>query len=240
MLVSLQYAIGLPFSLELGSPGFPWGSQDFAVDPGILRPAWVPCPSLGVGLMARRSGALVTEMLTNKVIDRLMAEADPDGDTLVWDEKVPGLILRLRHGLASFVFQYKHHGKTRRPSLGQAGALTLDEARKRARLLYVEVQSGGDPSAAKRESRRKRPTFGEAAEMYLEDLWERAAAGAKRGKLSTAAEFGRLLRRVIVPAIGGREVESLALAPAAQGSWLIESGLHDAMVGGQIEYATAA
>jgi hypothetical protein len=46
---------------------------------------------------------------------------------------------------------------------------------------------------------------------YLADLRERATAGARRGKLSTAAEFERLLRRVILPAIGSREVDSLAL-----------------------------
>jgi integrase len=153
----------------------------------------------------------VTEKLSKKIIDRLVAEADPARDTLVWDQEVPGLVLRLRNGITSFAFQYKHHGKTRRISLGRFGALTLDEARTAARKLYVEVRSGGNPAAAKRESRRKRPSFADAAELYLADLRERAEAGARRGKLSTAAEFERLLRRVILPAIGFHEVESLAL-----------------------------
>ncbi|HXO43806.1 MAG TPA: integrase family protein [Thermoanaerobaculia bacterium] len=153
----------------------------------------------------------MTEKLTKRIIDRLVAEADPGRDTLVWDQEVPGLILRLRYGGARFAFQYKHHGRTRRISLGTYGGLTLDEARKLARELYVDVRSGGDPATAKREARRKRPTFAEAAELYLEDLRDRAAAGAVRGKLSTAAEFERLLRRHILPAIGTREVESLAL-----------------------------
>src|SRR5260370_1142337 len=153
----------------------------------------------------------MTERLTKRVIDRLVAEADPAQDTLVWDEEVPGLVLRLRSGGARFAFQYKHRGRTRRVSIGKFGALTLGEARKSARTLYIEARSGRDPAAAKREARRKRPTVADVAELYLADLRERAAAGARRGKLSTAAEFERLLRRIILPRIGSREVESLAL-----------------------------
>jgi integrase len=154
----------------------------------------------------------MTQRLTKRLIDRLIGEANPASDTLVWDEEVPGLILRLRRGRGHFAFQYKHRGRTRRLSLGKFGALTLEEARHRARKLYMEVRSGSDPSVAMRESRRKRPTFADAADLYLADLRERAAAGARRGKLSTAAEFERLLRRVILPVLGTHEVESLALA----------------------------
>jgi integrase len=47
---------------------------------------------------------------------------------------------------------------------------------------------------------------------YIADLRDRAARGVKRGKLSTAAEFERLLARLILPAIGGRELEDLDIA----------------------------
>jgi hypothetical protein len=40
----------------------------------------------------------MTEKLTKRIIDCLVAEADPGRDTLVWNEEVPGLILRLRSG----------------------------------------------------------------------------------------------------------------------------------------------
>jgi hypothetical protein len=84
--------------------------------------------------------------------------------------------------------------------------LTLDEARKSARTLYAEVRSGGDPAASKRAARERRTTVSEVAALYLADLRERAATGAKRGKLSTAAEFERLLRSAILPRIGSLEV----------------------------------
>jgi hypothetical protein len=63
----------------------------------------------------------MAEKLTKKLIDRLAAEADPARDTLVWDEQVPGLVLRLWHGGARFAFQYKHRGQTRRIALGSSG-----------------------------------------------------------------------------------------------------------------------
>ncbi|HVT17766.1 MAG TPA: site-specific integrase [Thermoanaerobaculia bacterium] len=153
----------------------------------------------------------MSERLTKRLIDRLAAEADPARDTLIWDDEVPGLVLRLRSGTVRFAYQYKHRGRTRRVTIGQFGALTLDEARKRARTLYAEVRSGGDPAASKRAAREKRATVADVAALYLADLRQRAAAGARRGKLSTAAEFDRLLRRAILPKIGGLEVAAITL-----------------------------
>jgi len=157
-------------------------------------------------------GCPMAEKLTKRVVDRLIAQADPAGDVLVWDSAVPGLILRLRAGSARFAFQYKRRGRTRRVSIGAYGPLTLDQARTVGRSLYAQVKSGGDPAQTKRTERAKRTTFAEAAAAYLADLRERATTGVKRGKLSTAAEFERLLKRLILPALGGREVEALELS----------------------------
>lgn len=46
----------------------------------------------------------------------------------------------------------------------------------------------------------------------MADLLDRAARGVKRGRLSTAAEFQRLLDRRILPTLGNREVEELDLS----------------------------
>jgi hypothetical protein len=55
--------------------------------------------------------------------------------------------------------------------------------------------------------------FAEMAAAYIADLRDRAARGASSGgRLSTAAEFERLLNRLILPAIGGREVEALDIS----------------------------
>jgi integrase len=153
----------------------------------------------------------MAEKFTKRVIDCLIAQADPGKDTLVWDSAVPGLVLRLRSGSARFAYQYKHRGKTRRVNIGAYGPLTLDQARDLARRLYAQVRGGSDPVETRRAERAKRATFAEVAAAYLADLRERASRGVKRGKLSTAAEFERLLKRLILPALGGREVEALEL-----------------------------
>jgi hypothetical protein len=75
----------------------------------------------------------VAEKLTKRTVDRLIAEADPARDVLVWDAAVPGLVLRLRSGSARFAFQYKRRGRTRRVTIGAYGPLTLDQARDQAR-----------------------------------------------------------------------------------------------------------
>jgi integrase len=153
----------------------------------------------------------VADKLTKRVVDRLISQADPSKDVIVWDGAVPGLVLRLRSGSARFAFQYKRRGRTRRVSIGAYGALTLDQARDQARTLYGQIRAGGDPAATRRSDRAKRTTFAEVAAAYVADLRERATTGVKRGKLSTAAEFERLLDRRILPALGAREVEALEL-----------------------------
>jgi integrase len=147
--------------------------------------------------------------LTKRAVDRLIAQADPERDTLVWDAGVPGLVLRLRSGSARFAFQYKRRGRTRRVTIGAYGPLTLDQARDQARTLYAKIRAGTDPAEEKRSERAKRVLFAEMAAAYIADLRDRAARGVKRGRLSTAAEFERLLHRLILPALGDREVEAL-------------------------------
>jgi integrase len=151
----------------------------------------------------------VAEKLTKRTVDRLIAEADPARDVLVWDAAVPGLVLRLRSGSARFAFQYKRRGRTRRVTIGAYGPLTLDQARDQARSLYAKIRAGTDPAEEKRTERAKRVLFSEMAAAYIADLRDRAARGVKRGRLSTAAEFERLLNRLILPALGDREVEAL-------------------------------
>jgi integrase len=151
----------------------------------------------------------MAERLIKRAVDRLIAQADPERDTLVWDAGVPGLVLRLRSGSARFAFQYKRRGRTRRVTIGAYGPLTPDQARDQARTLYAKIRVGTDPAEEKRSERAKRVLFVETAAAYIADLRDRAARGVKRGRLSTAAEFERLLNRLILPALGDREVEAL-------------------------------
>jgi len=92
----------------------------------------------------------VAEKLTKRLVDRLIAQADPDRDTLVWDSAVPGLALRLRSGSARFVFQYKRRGRTRRVAIGIYGPMTLDQARDRRCALAMSSRLLSSGSTSRR------------------------------------------------------------------------------------------
>ena len=65
-----------------------------------------------------------------------------------------GLALRCgQAGSRKFVFYYRQGGAQLRHTIGAANALTLDEARKRARRLRVAVDDGENPAAEKASKR---------------------------------------------------------------------------------------
>jgi integrase len=153
------------------------------------------------------------EPLKKVRLDKLAAEAraNPERSRLVYDSAIPGFFARLRGGRLSFGFGYRYHGKERRMVLGEYGPLTIDDARDLAGPLYAAVRAGGDPLAARQAHRERLPTFRDVAAAYLEDLEERAATGAKRGRRSTLAEFRGLLNRHVLPRLGSKEIAAIDL-----------------------------
>jgi hypothetical protein len=146
-------------------------------------------------------------------LDKLAAEAraNPERSRLVYDSAIPGFFARLRDGRLSFGFGYRYHGKERRMMLGEYGPLTVEKARELAGPLYATVRAGGDPLAERQAQRERLPAFRDVAAAYLEDLEERAATGAKRGRRSTLAEFRGLLNRHVLPRLGSKEIAAVGL-----------------------------
>jgi Arm DNA-binding domain/Phage integrase, N-terminal SAM-like domain len=106
--------------------------------------------------------------LTQKVVDTLTL---PVGRTevIVFDDTRPGLGLRLRvTGGRSFIYQYKIGSRQRRITLGNAGAIKLEQARATASKLHAQVRLGYDV-VAERDERRARAvdTFAAALAAYL-------------------------------------------------------------------------
>ena len=103
--------------------------------------------------------------LTNDLARSLTAKAD----TLFPDDDVPNFYLRVRPtGSRSYIIQWRSAGRQRRATIGKAGILTLDEARKRARKMLVGIDEGHDPVAAKHQSRvEDRQLFGTLVAEYL-------------------------------------------------------------------------
>ncbi len=141
---------------------------------------------------------------------RLVASVKPsDRDIFVWDAEVPGFGLRVwPSGKRVFIYQYRtKHGHTRRPTIGQYGAITVQQARRTARQWAAEVQQGDDPGGERREA-RSAPTVAQLADRYMAEH----ARVKKRPRSVTSDET--LLRLHILPTTGHRKAASVTRADA--------------------------
>jgi integrase len=93
-------------------------------------------------------------------------------EDFAWDTELKNFGLRLQRGAdgirRSYCVQYRHHGHTRRHTLGAADRLSLAQARAAARKALARVSLGGDPQGerdAKRAAAER--TFAAAVEGYL-------------------------------------------------------------------------
>jgi hypothetical protein len=76
--------------------------------------------------------------ITKRAVDGIRA---PGKEVFLWDDETPGFGLRAKpSGAKSFVVQYRNvQGRSRRLTLGRYGVLTVEEARRRARLSLAAV-----------------------------------------------------------------------------------------------------
>ena len=139
--------------------------------------------------------------ITNRAVEKL---APPErGYIIAWDKQVKGFACRVTAaGVRSFILNYRLRGQERRKTLGRYGTLAADEARKLAKAWLRDIAEGTDP-AKERDAQKKRMTFAELAEQYIEEH-------AKPEKSPTAAkEDERKLRTVLIPAWGDRPAEEI-------------------------------
>lgn len=122
-----------------------------------------------------------------------------------FDSSLPGFGVRVSAtDRKTFVLRYRNRdGRERRMGLGTYPAVTLADARDRARLILADVQRGLDPAAAARE-RRKAPTFGALADEYME-------RHAKPHKRSWRYDQGMLDRHLLPEwgALKAREIDRM-------------------------------
>lgn len=120
--------------------------------------------------------------LTKRVIDGLRPGGSRHG-TILWDSKLKGLGVRVfPTGLKTFVIKFRTRGGRQRwLKIGTFGALTIDQARERAKVELAKVLSGEDP-ADSRDQRRARVTISQLCDFYM----EAAEAGLVLGRGGTA------------------------------------------------------
>ena len=141
--------------------------------------------------------------ITKRSVDALKAAAD-GAETVLWDSELKGFGVRVQRGGAkSYVLHYRvgtgRGAPLRKLTIGRHGSpWTPETARKEAKTLLGMIEDGADPAADKM-ARREAPTIAELAERFLAEH-----ADAKR-KGSTAAEYRRLLDKIILPALGKRK-----------------------------------
>lgn len=142
--------------------------------------------------------------LTKSQIDGFSYAGNGKSRDVRWDEKVPGLGVRIYpSGRKAFVLSYRVHGAKRLLTLGDYGTLTLETARKKAQQERAKVLEGQDPLQERRQTRAA-PTVADLAKDYL----ERHARLHKRA--SSVADDVDMLRQKALPALGTKKVATVS------------------------------
>jgi integrase len=137
------------------------------------------------------------------------AKAPPGaGRAELLDGKVTGLIFRVTGaGVKTWSVLYRFHGTRRRLTLGAyrpegsaVAGLTLAEARKKAGATLTDIRNGRDPQGEKQKARAEAGRVGVTLTNLAERWLASPAAAAWRPK--TRAEFGRIVRRELLPVLG--------------------------------------
>jgi integrase len=137
--------------------------------------------------------------LTREAIRRLEIPAYGEGhktrQALYFDELQPGLAVRVTSGGARvYVAQGNSNGETIRVKLGPVSALTLTQARQRAREVLGTIASGVNPNAQRKLARARAVTLAESVEAYIE-----TRKGARRLAPRTEYDYRRLLYGALKP-----------------------------------------
>ena len=152
----------------------------------------------------------------------------------IWDISTQGLGLQVTPGgVYSWVLSFRVHGRKDMTTLGRWPEMTVDQARKAATVAWTKINNGENPNQIKidarkaaEEARRAAVTVADLAERFIEEhigarlvplKGEKVkiemildANGSPIGnKESTAREHIRLIRRMILPALGKAPVKDI-------------------------------
>ena len=117
------------------------------------------------------------------------------------DTEARGLTLRVTpNGVKTWTVMYRHRGKLRRLTLGDADAIPLADARDRARDAVRDASKGADPATEKKQAKQAK-TIGDLAAEYIE-------RHAKRKKRSWR-EDNRILRAEVLPEWKNRAIKDI-------------------------------
>lgn len=124
-----------------------------------------------------------------------------DRDTIFWDGELPGFGVRVYpSGAKVYVVQCRGQGRSRRIALGRHGALSADEARRRAARIIARIKAWDEPAAVVSV---RSVTVAEFAGQYLR---EHVAVHCKP---RTRVLYEAVVRLHLVPALGDTAVAAV-------------------------------
>jgi integrase len=152
--------------------------------------------------------------ITKRSVDALQLPADK-AEVVLWDRELKGFGVRLQRsdGTRSYMLRYRHAGKQRPYTIGKHGSpWTPEAARREAKWLLGLVAQGRDPAGEKSAVKKAphAPTVSEFATTFLAEHVE-----VKR-KASTAQAYRKLIKHVIVPALGQKRMAEVTRQDVAR------------------------
>ena len=150
--------------------------------------------------------------LTKKMVDSLTYEGAVSGRGtkglhIVMDNQIPGFHVRIHpSGVKSFGLSFRWKGRKRFIAIGRADKITLDFARRQAKVLWEQIEAGEDPIENRRRQ-REFLTVAQFSEMFIERY-------AKKFR-KTWKEDARRIQKNIIPAWGTRRLDAVNRADVA-------------------------
>ena len=138
--------------------------------------------------------------LTNRAVERIGPNG---GDTVYWDGELTGFGVRVRaSGRKNYIVQTRVRGKLRWFTIGPHGPLNADEARARAMEILALAFKGIDPREGTPQAEGS-PSVAALGRRFLEEYVPIYC------KPSTEAQYRRMVKRFVDPAIGDLTVEEI-------------------------------
>lgn len=136
--------------------------------------------------------------LTKRVVEAIKPS---DREVIVWDDELRGFGVRVwPSGKRAYFVKYRtREGRQRKPTIGEHGMITAEQARSEARTWLAEAKLGRDPAELKKKA-LDLPTMNDLAERYLDKHARRFK------KPSSVRNDERMLTKRILPTLGRRRL----------------------------------
>jgi len=155
--------------------------------------------------------------LTAGAIERLTCRTDTKAQAFLRDTKAPGLRVRVTNtGTKSFVFEAKLNRQTIRHTIGDVRVWEIDDARKEANRLRVDLDKGTDPREVERQQQAAKAASKAAAAVQavtVGEVWN-AYMEARRQHWGVRhhADHAKLVQAGGVPAKRGTKGKGVTVA----------------------------